>query len=297
MPRPLLDKQSQLNRSTRGQWPLYASHRQEIERLLVPKDHTGRLCVLGAGNCNDLDLNWLSRVYREIHLADIDASALSRAVAFQKVGHITGLRLHAPIDLTGIGDIARNWKTTEPAVPQEQACLGNLAEAPARITADLGRDFNTVLSPCVLSQLLTPLREALGEDNAGFARLRAALCEAHLKLMINLLASGGRGVFVCDVLSSTSFPELSRVPKDRLGDFMRARISSGRYFLGLDPRSILCLLRQHPQIAPHVTDVRPVSPWLWHLGLDRSFLVYGVCFRRGAMPSAVAMPRNLEFFM
>ena len=67
----IVDKQSQLNRSTRGQWNLYASHRQELERLLVPARPGGRICVLGAGNLQvDLDLQWLTQVYREVHLVE-----------------------------------------------------------------------------------------------------------------------------------------------------------------------------------------------------------------------------------
>src|SRR5438552_2239549 len=86
-------KQSHLNRSTRGQWALYASHRQELEKLLVPDQPGGRICVLGAGNCNDLDLRWLTQVYREVQLVDIDPDALPRAATFQKVAESEKLRL------------------------------------------------------------------------------------------------------------------------------------------------------------------------------------------------------------
>ena len=73
------EKQAALNDSTRGQWQMYASHRQAIERLIVSalQSHRGRICVLGAGNCNDLDLEWLATVFSEVHLVDIDPAALA----------------------------------------------------------------------------------------------------------------------------------------------------------------------------------------------------------------------------
>ena len=55
--------QEKANRSTRGHWTYFASHRAEIQKLLVtdvgPPTAARRLCVLGAGNCNDVDLNTL----------------------------------------------------------------------------------------------------------------------------------------------------------------------------------------------------------------------------------------------
>jgi len=39
-----------------------------------------RLCILGAGNCNDLDFEALSAWYSEITLVDLDLEAVTRAV-------------------------------------------------------------------------------------------------------------------------------------------------------------------------------------------------------------------------
>src|SRR5665213_299934 len=100
----ILDKQAHLNRSTGGQWNLYTSHRQELERLIVPDKPGGRICVLGAGNCNDLDLRWLTEVYAEVRLVDIDGNALARGAKFQKVENSPRLQLAGSIDLTGLAD-------------------------------------------------------------------------------------------------------------------------------------------------------------------------------------------------
>src|SRR6266481_2342634 len=96
-------EQVRQNLTTRNQWQLYASHRAEIEKLIVPDSRGQRICVLGAGNCNDLDLKWLSEVYGEVHLVDLDRTALLEAVKRQDVDPLRGtIHIHAPIDLTGI---------------------------------------------------------------------------------------------------------------------------------------------------------------------------------------------------
>jgi hypothetical protein len=104
------DDQLRMNQSTRGQWDWYASHRRAIERLIVPETRGGRICVLGAGNCNDLDLKWLAGAYAEVHLVDIDPVALERAGARQGVTDAAGIRRYAPVDLTGIAAMTATWQ-------------------------------------------------------------------------------------------------------------------------------------------------------------------------------------------
>src|SRR5438105_15087755 len=78
------DEQAKHNRSTQHQWRMYQSHRQQIEHLIVPMRRAeDRICVLGAGNCNDLDLAWLAQAYREVHLVDIDPAAIDEAAKRQ----------------------------------------------------------------------------------------------------------------------------------------------------------------------------------------------------------------------
>ncbi|HET6248322.1 MAG TPA: hypothetical protein VFE47_11535 [Tepidisphaeraceae bacterium] len=287
----IVDKQSQLNRSTRTQWHLYGSHRQELERLLIPDRPGQRIGILGAGNCNDLDLRWMTGVYREIHLVDIDGEALARAVKLQRVADSPRIKLRAPVDLTGVADRLATWRKTPPAADEVKGCAGLAAAAEIKLpkTEDHGPSqltdpgpgsasgqFDIVLSPCVLSQLITPLRDSIGEDHPGFMPLLAAVRARHLRLMLDLLSPGGRGVLACDLLSSGTFPDLARVPKDRAADFMGTMLSRGKCFSGLEPRAMAEILRRDCRAI----DVRPVEPWIWHLGLSKSYLVYALTFRR-----------------
>src|SRR4051812_20789823 len=171
------DDQSRMNQSTRGQWDWYASHRRAIERLIVPETRGGRICVLGAGNCNDLDLKWLAGAYAEVHLVDIDPAALERAVARQGGAGLARIRRHAPVDLTGIAALTATWQGQAVRDEEVAAAVEAVGRPPQSIA---GGDFDVVLSPCVLSQLLVAVRDRVGKEHAGWPRLKRAITERHL---------------------------------------------------------------------------------------------------------------------
>jgi len=64
-------------------WRLYEGHRAHLTDVLLgsARGDGGRLCLLGAGRCNDVDLEKLAATFAEIHLVDIDAKALDAARA------------------------------------------------------------------------------------------------------------------------------------------------------------------------------------------------------------------------
>lgn len=91
------------NNMGQGDWELYAHHRQhQTNAILQQAPAGGRVCFLGAGNCNDLDLDRLAGQFSELHLVDIDTKALQRAAARQTPTTAAKLRLHGGIELTGL---------------------------------------------------------------------------------------------------------------------------------------------------------------------------------------------------
>ncbi|HWO13253.1 MAG TPA: hypothetical protein VNN80_27320, partial [Polyangiaceae bacterium] len=81
-----IERQKHSNSNAAHQFDAYASHRARLTELLLARGEAvasagaaPRLCVLGAGNCGDLDLERLASRYRSIHLVDIDADALAQA--------------------------------------------------------------------------------------------------------------------------------------------------------------------------------------------------------------------------
>ena len=87
-------RQSGFNAESRDQWDAFSGHREKVSAILGAGADPcpGRLCVLGAGNCNDLDLAALLRAHREVHLVDLDAEALAQGVERQGVADRPGLR-------------------------------------------------------------------------------------------------------------------------------------------------------------------------------------------------------------
>lgn len=243
------------------------------------------MCVLGAGNCNDLDLPWLKQVFADVHLVDIDVDAVNGAVRRQGV---EGVVTHAPVDLTAVADVLSTWRKAPLPGDEEIARLVRTSEEAA--LPDLGRRFDVVLSPCVLTQILNPLRQTITRNHPRFDEALRAMRGRHLRLMSSLLTDGGRGVLLIDLVSSEAYDELARVPEGQLPAFMDKFVDRGKAFAGLDPRSIRRAFHADSSLSTLADGLRMGRPWLWHLSLRRTFLVYAVEFTRRALGAGTGCP-------
>jgi len=267
----LTEHQVQSNAAGRESWNAFRAHRAKVTELLCGGAGAGsRLCVLGAGNCNDLDLAWLIRVFREVHLVDIDIEAPARALKRQGVAESAPIHLHAPFDLTAITARVDQWSGRAPEPGEIDAALGEIASSPP---PELPAKFEVVLSPCVLSQTFNPARDAMGATHPRFPKVLAALRARHLRMMLDLLTPGGKAILVNDVTSSDRFPPLARVPTGELPDLMRKLVSEQKCYRGLEPAAMIAALRSDPRAAKWEL----AAPWLWHVGLERTYLVYALC--------------------
>jgi hypothetical protein len=289
-PHRLASQQARFNRSTREHWPHFASHREQIERLLVADGlgGGGRLCVLGAGNCNDLDLPALAEVFDEIHLVDLDPRALEVAVGRQGMSGSPRVRRHAPVDLSAVAGVMATWPGRGVARAEIDECVRRVATAPLPA---LGGPFDLVLSPCALSQIVGYANDTLGPRHPRTDALRTALRDRHLRLMTEQVAPGGWGILITDVASSRSVPGLESRTPDELPDLLRTLAARGRCYRGLDPTAVGAALRADPLTAWQIADVQTLAPWLWKLGPLKTFLVYALRFRK-AREALVLTPRD-----
>jgi hypothetical protein len=277
-----VELQAKANRSTRDHWSYFASHRAEIQKLVLP-DVTAfasaapRLCVLGAGNCNDVDLKELAAAFSEVHLVDIDPAALEGAVTRQQVTQVPRIRLHGGVDLTGVAGVFAEWEKKPPAPADVSAAA---ARAARRVVPPVGGPFDVVLSPCLLSQLCGYATDVLGRNHPRRRELLLSLRTRHLRTIVDLLAPGGVGIVVCDVASSTAYPDLPWMKKQKLPELLDRLTYTDRGFDGLSPAAMRHALRDDALIAPLLGPVQQVPPWVWHLGPARSFLVYALRLRR-----------------
>jgi hypothetical protein len=265
------DWQRSLNRQTEGGWASFTSHRQHVTELLSGRAEGLRLCVLGAGNCNDVDLRQLVPRFRQIVLVDLDVAAVTRAAQRQPAAVQSVLELRAPIDFSAQGELASG--TTE-ASPSGLAIAKRLSG-----TID-PEPFDIVASTCVLSQLVDQVRAQLENESERCLQVVQQVREVHLALLLQLLRPGGRGVLISDMVSSDTAPELNHAAPQELPELMAKLVSRKNFFTGINPFVIDGLLKQHPLLAPLVARSAFHRPWLWQLTPSRAYLTFALSFQR-----------------
>jgi hypothetical protein len=285
---PILDDLHQLqrrnNRQSASSWEPFAHHREQVTALVAGAGEPGdRAAVLGAGNCNDLDLPALASRFGAIHLIDIDEEALRRARDRQLPATAASLILRAPLDLSGAWVDLSQYRSRRPTAAELSDIL---VASPERVARALPEKFDVVLSACILSQILHGCGVALGADHPDLGAVREAISLAHLRLLVQLVRPGGRGVLVTDTCSSLLYPSLEerfRRPSPRA--LLDELEEDGAVLAGTRRSAALAAFASDPVVAPLVGRVRPVEPWLWKMG-PLVLLVYAVVFERGLDPVA-----------
>jgi hypothetical protein len=274
-------RQARFNHESRDQWDGFAAHRAKVSALLGAGEPRGatRLCVLGAGNCNDLDLVALREAHREVHLVDLDARAIEGGVARRGLADCEGLHRHGGLDVTGMLDAIAGWSPVGP-IPGED--LAALVEWPSRrVGLALPGPFDLVASTCLLSQIVGNAARALGEAHPRFADAVRALRLGHLRLLAQLASPGGRVVLITDVVSSDHEPALITIPEVSLAALLPRLARRGALIHGVNPAQLLSVFRTDPVLASRVVGLETTPPWLWKLH-ERAYLVRAIRCRIGS---------------
>jgi hypothetical protein len=276
---PIVSRQASLNQATAAGWDLFASNRDAVGRLLasVSRSAGNRLCVLGAGNCNDIDLSRLLSRFAEIHLIDIDRDAVAAGVERQRACGHARIHVHAPVDVTGIIDLLAAWRVRSPGDHDIDA---GIRRAIAFQGLGPGAGFDVVLSTCILTQLIDAVVTTLGGTHPRTFDLVLAVRARHLRLLVELLALGGTGLLVSDIVSSDTLPALLSAADGDLWDLMRRAVEARNFFTGANPFAIGAAFQKDPALAPHIEDVRLIRPWRWSIGAERAYLVSALTFKR-----------------
>jgi hypothetical protein len=260
------------NQFSRNCWELYAPHRGQVTQLLLqncagPRD---RLCVLGAGNCNDLELAQLVAAYGEIHRVDLDGQAIDDGVASQQVEQSAKVFRHGGIDVTGISHRLARWSSENPPSQQD---IDDCLQQVSRPAVHLPAPFDVVASVCLLTQLIDSVNLTLGERHGRFLDVVVALRQQHLLQIVQSLAAGGRALLITDVVSSQTYPQLEQTSSADLIPLIVELVRRRNFFTGVNPFVLLSILKTDPVIAPLLSRVELLPPWLWHFPTR----VYAVC--------------------
>ncbi len=268
-------RQAAFNASSRDQWDGFSGHRQKVAALLGAGVAPGgtRLCVLGAGNGNDLDLPALLEAHREVHLVDLDSGALASGLERQGVADHPALRSHGGIDVTGMLNAVASWSPRASIAPAD---LQALVEWPSRrVGLALPGPFDLVASTCLLSPLIGNAYHAVGEGHPQFLALVGAIRTGHMRLLTHLTAPGGTAILITDVASTDTFPTLRAVPEDTLPGLLRELALGRRFFHGVDPAALTEALRHDSVLSARVASLERIPPWRWNLHA-RVYLVLAI---------------------
>jgi hypothetical protein len=274
--RALADIHVDNNSRSAGSWDLYAEHRQKLTELVAAHGPRRRVAILGAGNCNDLDLAALAKSFEEIHLADLDPAALARALRRQTTPTRRRLFTHAGRDLSGLVSRLPFWRRRAPDL---ETLARAAPTAAAHVVAQLPGPFDVVVSDCFLSQIAWTCFRALGEGALLTAVLDVAVA-AHLRTLVALTRPGGRCLLVTDVVSSESQPLERLLPRADPGAVLRDLDRRSELFTGTSPSLAHVMLTADPDLVREVEDVSVIAPWLWDVTPRRKLLVCALAFGR-----------------
>jgi len=275
----LLDLHAQNNRATAASWERFASHRSRVTDLLRAAGGES-LAILGAGNCNDVDLELLGSQFREIHLLDIDRAAVERARQWQAPGRATALVTHAPVDLSGCLEVLPRYRNEIPDLAELAQWSKNAA---SRAFGAVTMTFDTVASVCMLSQLMHACAVGLGLDHPCLQVIACATAVAHLRSLVKMVKPGGTAILITDVVSSGTFPFDDRLargtdPLDVLAEIDRVDASLS----GTSPSFTLEIMGADAEIGPMLESPRLVTPWPWRFNDEVLYLVYALVAQKKA---------------
>jgi hypothetical protein len=255
-------------------WELYRPHREKFTQVVLSlaasaPNSSARLCILGAGKCNDLDLARLSQAYREVHLVDLDAPSLASAVSREAPEVRNRLQPHAPVDLSLLSaKRASKWQRRAPTPTEIEAAAETTLHG---LLARLPGPFDVVVSACVLTQLGFALNQSFRETNPRLGALRLSIVRTHLRTLCGLTAPYGRSLFVSDLAASSHYPPLATLPADAdLDQVTREVVKAQAFYQVARPDLVSDLLSEVAEREP-----TPVPPWLWTGPHERTYLVYG----------------------
>jgi hypothetical protein len=265
----LIETRLTWNQESRENWDCFHQHRRKATDLVVSKlkSQNDRLCILVAGNCNDLDLNILVSQFKEIHLVDIDTQAVCDGIARQELSDCNKIFTHGSIDLSGaihfLTELSQEHNSAESRIKlfiQTEITPLNL---------NITEPFELVVSVCTLTQLINTAVRSLGDNHPNLFDLILKIRNHHLDQLINLVKPQGCGILITDIVSSDSSAGMAHVSEESFPEIVDQLIANQNFFHGVNPYRIGSVLSSNPLVS----GAKMLSPWRWNFGSR----IYAVC--------------------
>jgi hypothetical protein len=281
-----IERQKRSNSNAARYYGAFANHRRHLTDLLMARASKvalaqagggQRLCVLGAGNCGDLDLERLASSYHSIHLVDIDEAAIERAIARQTKKTRAKLVAHAPIDLSGLIGSLDRWRDMGVTVDELFAHPTLTSQS---ISESLRGLFDVVVSACVLSQMHLAVRNVLSDTHQLFQAASYTVTLTHLRTLARLTEPGGLALLASDIATEQMAPLQGVDEHSDCRALLARQISSGDVFDAVQPSAIVSIARDDPTLQRELGRAQLADAWVWHNGDTRIFLVYALDLER-----------------
>jgi len=225
-----IDFYRQMNEERDDQrWHAWASHRMEINELvrktITEEMQPAQIIVLGAGNCDDLDLRFLQTTCKTITLVDNDGDALEKAIARYADIDLAGqIRLIKHIDFTTLDwmDFYRRFVSMLACRTDANEVLVFLQQCSLKIRdhellASIKNQFSVVISSAVYTQifyihalsLLAPYAEQYSKRDVrliieGLIHLRNQVILKYNDLLLSLVSKNGKIIVWTDFVKLDS---------------------------------------------------------------------------------------------
>lgn len=237
---------------------------------ITSQGHQLTISIVGAGNCQDIDILVLAELFAEIRLIDIDDAAVNLVVSKCPPAVASQIRVFAPIDIAAplLSDVASLQLHSE----SPNAFLTALQSPSPSGKIPVS---DVVVSACILSQLIDTASQIVLPEAPEFLSLIQAVRRGHLARLLELTVTGGRTLLVTDLVSSDTVPALHQTPPAELAKLMFECLQTGNFFSGLSPAVMQNDLQTIPAFVQRCASFQVLPPWQWQLG-NRSFAVYAV---------------------
>lgn len=275
-----IEEQRHANESALPYNEEYATHRDKVMQQLLGyagSEASRSLCLLGAGNCYDADLARLTEQFAEVHLVDLDRSAVERARSELTPEAAAKVVLHAPVDLTGMLPHLAAWSRFQVTA---DVLMSHPQTTEQAIAASVGGPFDIVASTCVLTQLQLAVLQALGEKHRLFQAVRHTLTVTHLRTLAGLTRAGGHTLLFTDLVSTDRLTLPNDPSPDALRATFDAAIKQGNVIYVAHPEMLRSTVSDDPSLRSQLSAGDLKDVWLWQQGPNRKFLTYVLAFDR-----------------
>lgn len=276
------------NAETKTNHKIYTGHREHSTSLILSQGRNGKLLILGAGNCNDVDLVSLSRQFSEMHILDIDADALSYGTKQQLGSKKSNITLHVQ-DVTQFKD-AYNTIIEKPYSSTINRGIELLQTLSFPSLPKYKEYFDVVVSQCMLSQITARIYALRDKENSKskvrlIETISKKLVIAHLKELIAYLSKGSVGIVITDVVSSEGVGEISdKRMKEILYKCYHDKSADihGKNIFGTN---IVSIFAEHKNELGSLAQFEIHNPlnapfWKWDFSETRQYIVQGFVFKK-----------------